>query len=116
MPGCLVDDAHDLGILRGGIRTADVLHVPGTRGLPVALSGQRRGPWAVGVATLHQARGQATGDQSEGPEDIAPLLTIQVAHHRSLPCEPQGRPQSGNHGKTRLILTQQDQFPRVSFV
>jgi hypothetical protein len=116
MPGCLVDDEPDLGILRGGIRTADVLQGPGTRGWHVALSGQRRGPWAVGAATLHQARGQATGDQMEGPDDLAPLMTIQVAHHRSRPCEPQGRPQSGNHGKTRLILTQQAQCPRVSFV
>jgi hypothetical protein len=97
MPGCLVDDEHDLGIWRGGIRTADVLHVPGTRGWHVARSGQRRGPGAVGVATRHQARGHATGDQSEGPDDIAPLMTLQVAHHRSRPCEPQGRPQSGNH-------------------
>jgi hypothetical protein len=70
---------------------------------------------ALSAATLHQACGQAAGDQMKRPEDIDQIMTIQVAHDGAMPLDPQGGPQCGDHRKTRLLLTQQDQLPCVSF-
>jgi hypothetical protein len=88
MPGRIVDDEHDVGVLRGGICPADIPHVPGKRGWHVALPGGPLHLQAWSVAPLYHTCGQATGDHIEGPEDIDEIMTIQVAHYRSVPFEP----------------------------
>ena len=113
MPGRIVDDEYDVGVACGGIRPADIPQIPCKRGLHVALPGGPLHPPAWSAATLHQARGQAAGDQSKGPEDVDQIMTIQVADDGAMPLEPQGGPQRGDHRATRLILTQQDQLPGV---
>ena len=115
MPGRIIDDEHDLRVLRGGIRSADITQMPCKRGLHIARPGGPLQPPALSAATLYQACGQAAGDQVKGPEDIDQIMIIQVAHDRSMPCEPQGGAQRGDHRKTCLILTQQDQLPCVRF-
>jgi len=115
MSGRIIDNEQDLGVLLGGIRSADIPHMPCKRGAHVALPRGHLHPPALSAATLHQACGQAAGDQIKGPEDKDRSMTIEVAHDRSMPLEPQGCPQCGDHRKTRPILTQQDQLPCVSF-
>ena len=50
-----------------------------------------------------------------GMNSIDEVMTIQVADHRLMPFEPQGRPQCRDHRKARFILTQQDEFPGLGF-
>jgi hypothetical protein len=115
MPGRIVDDEYDVGVAFGGIRSADIPQMPCKPGLQVALPGGHLQPPAWSAATLYQARGQAAGDHIKGPEDVDQIMTIQVAHDGAMPLEPQGCPQRGEHRETCLILTQQDQLPRVGF-
>ena len=115
MPGGVVNDEHDSGVLRGRIDAGDIaqvarkrlLHAPSPRGADVL---RPRGP-----ALVHDTRGQLAGHQVQRAEDVDQIVTIQGAYHGPVPFEPQRRPHSRDHRKPRFILTQHDKLPRVSF-
>jgi hypothetical protein len=108
VPGGVVDHQDHAWRSGLGISSCNIPQVLDERRLQGALG--RRGPLA-----LHDSRAQMASHQIQRAKDIGPVMAIQIADHRPMPFKPQGRPQRRNHREARLILTQQDQVPRLGF-
>jgi hypothetical protein len=110
VPGGVVEHQHHSGVLRGRIGPRHSTQVARKRRLQAALPRCGRLPLRVCSAPLHEARGQVPGHHVERAEDEDQVVTIQVAHNRPMPLEPQRRPPRGDHRAARFILAQPDEF------
>jgi hypothetical protein len=108
VPGGVVDHQDHTRIPGGGVGACQIPQMPDEHCLEGVLC--RRGPLA-----LHDPCAQMASHQIQRAKDIGYVMAIQIADHGSMPFKPQGRPQRRDHREARLILTQQDQFPRLGF-
>jgi len=104
MPGRVVDDQHDPGVVRGRIGTGNIPEVFGKSLLqvpPFRHRGCPRLPW-----TRHQPCRQMAGDEVEGAIQVAIGMTIQVAHEGAMPLDLQCGPERGDEREAGFILAQ----------
>ena len=104
MPGRVVDDQHDPGVVRGRIGTGHISEVFGKgllQGAPFRHRGCLRLPWA-----LHQSGRQMAVHQVESAVKVEIGMTIQVAHEGAVPLDTQRGTERRDQREAGFILAQ----------